>query len=213
MHRRTVLTTATLLGVGSVAGCLGTDSGSDDVPDPVALSGTKYDYQGGMEIGAHGGPNGQIFYRDEQPEPVAGTAAVRNVHQGHDETADNSEEHLAWFHTLVSGLFPYHFERRNRGWEAEVIYVTDYSSVEWDLPEDSPRPVMPSPTSADSFADATELTYVGESDVMGGMGPALHPFSEQSEAESFAETYNGTRYEFDEINRGLIDSLQNRGAM
>lgn len=210
MHRRTVLCTATALGVGSLAGCVGTDSGSDNVPDPVDLSGTKYDYQGGMEIGAHGGPNGQIFYQDEQPDPVAGSAAVRSVHEGHDDDEENSEENLAWFHTLVSGLFPYHFERRNRGWEAAVIYVTDYSSVEWDLPEDSSRPVMPAPTSADSFADATDLTYVGESDVLGGMGPALHPFSEESEAESFAETYNGTQYEFDEINRSLIDSLQNR---
>lgn len=210
MDRRTALCTAAALGVGSLAGCLGTDSGSEDAPDPVALSGTKYDYQGGMEIGAHGGPNGQIFYQDEQPEPVAGSAAVRTVHEDHDDSDADSEANLAWFHTLVSGLFPYHFERRERGWTAEVIYVTDYSSVEWDLPEDSSRPVMPAPTSADSFAAATELTYVGESDALGGMGAALHPFSDPSDAESFAETYSGTRYEFEEINRGLIDSLQNR---
>ena len=210
MQRRTALCTAATLGVGSLAGCLGTDSGSNDVPDPIDLSGTKYDYQGGMEIGAHGGPNGQIFYRDERPRPVAGSGAVRNAHEGHDETNGTSEEHLAWFHTLVSGLFPYHFERRNRGWVADAIYVTDYSSVEWAFPEDRSRPVMPAPTSADSFAEATALTYVGDSDALGGMGPALHPFSEPADAESFAETYNGTRYEFDEIDRGLIDSLQNR---
>jgi len=72
---------------------------------------------------------------------------------------------------------------------------------------------MPAPTSAETFADATGLFYVGESDVMGGMGPALHPFSEQSEAESFAEQYNGTVYEFDDINRTLIDALQQSGQM
>lgn len=220
MHRRTVLATAAAVGASSLAGCLGTSDSDESVPDPVSLSGTKYDYQGGMVIGSHGGPNGQLFYADEQPQQLGGSASFQPVHEGHEDDdsgggsdSDASTEHLAWFHTLVHGLFPYHFSRRDRGWTADVIYVTDYSRVDWELPEDDSRPVMPSPTTADTFADATDLTYVGDSDVMGGMGPALHPFSDQSEAASFAETYNGTRYEFDDITRSLIDSLQDSGTM
>lgn len=205
MNRRDVLrATATIACVGSLAGCLDDGSASADVPEPVDLSGTKYDYQGGMEIGAHGGPNGQIFYRDEQPQPAAGDTSAEGF---------GDRENLAWFHTLVFGLFPYHFDRLDRGWEAEVIYVTDYSRVEWDIPADSDRPVMPAPTGPETFAEATALTYVGDSDVMGGMGPALHPFSEESEAESFAERYDGTRYEFDDIDRTLITALREAGGM
>ncbi|MXR51593.1 hypothetical protein GRX03_08250 [Halovenus sp. WSH3] len=214
MNRRTVLQTSAAVGVASVAGCLGASgSNAEDRPDPVDLSGTKFDYQGGMEIGTHGGPNGQIFYRDNQPKPVAGAASLRLTHEGHgDEGSESGDQaNLAWFHTLVHGLFPYHFERLDRGWDAQVIYVTDYSTVEWELPEDSSRPTMPSPTGAETFADAETLYYVGESTVMGGMGPALHPFSEESDARSFAEQYDGTVYEFGDIDRTLIDGLR-RGA-
>jgi nitrous oxide reductase accessory protein NosL len=213
MNRRTVLCAAATIGVGSLAGCLGTDSSSEDAPDPIDLSGTKYDYQGGMEIGAHGGPNGQIFYKDEQPESPGGPTSLRNTQTSDSDNGTDNTDSIAWFHTLVFGLFPYHFERRNRDWEAEAIYVTDYSSVEWEIPEDSDRPTMPAPIDAETFADATKLQYVGESDVMGGMGPALHPFSAESEADSFADDYNGTVYEFDHIDRELIGSLQQRGNM
>jgi len=214
MNRRAVLRAAGAVSLGSLAGCLGAEGSSDSAPDPVDLSGTKFDYRGGMEIGTHGGPNGQIFYESEKPQSAGGSAGFRPVHEDHDNGGDGSDatDRLAWFHTLVHGLFPYHFERLDRGWEAEVIYVTDYSTVGWDLPEDSSRPTMPAPTNAETFADATGLFYVGESAAMGGMGPALHPFSEESEAQSFAEEYNGTVYEFDEINRTLIDSLQQAGT-
>ena len=92
-----------------------------------------------------------------------------------------------------------------------MVYVTDYSRVDWELPEDG-QPVMPAPTGADSFAEASSCTFVGESEVMGGMGPALHPFSEESDASAFADSYGGTTYEFDEINRALVESLQQAGG-
>lgn len=201
MNRRTFLRRSSVAAaLGSLAGCLGSDDG--DVPDPVSLSGTAFDYRGGMEVGAHGGPNGQIFYRDEQPEAAASATTA----------SGDGNENLAWFHTLVFGLFPYHFDRLDRGWEAEVVYATDYSVVDWELDADASRPVMPAPTDSDTFAAATELTYVGESDVRGGMGPALHPFSDESEAASFAETHDGTTYEFDDVTRILVASLQDTGG-
>ena len=188
-----------LFGAGTVvgfAGCSGSlGSGSGSVPDPVDLSGGKFDYQGGMEIGAHGGPNGQIFYAVKEPEPAHGSASPSTGESG-----------LAWFHTLVHGLFPYHFDRSGRGWEADVIYVTDYSAVEWE-PSGQP-PQLPSPTAAGTFGEATELTYVADSNVIGGMGPTLVPFSNSSDAETFVTDYGGQSISFENINRELVSTLQ-----
>ncbi|MCX2818253.1 nitrous oxide reductase accessory protein NosL [Haladaptatus sp. F3-133] len=184
MYRRRFIAGLAVTAVGST-GCLGGNS-SEDVPDPIALSGEKFDDQGGMAIGDHGGPNGQVFYAENSPE-------------GH--------ENPAWFHTLVFGLFPYHFDRLDRGWEAEAVYVTDYSKV--DLPSSSDgNPRLPAPTAADTFADATEVTYVAESEAVGGMGPALPPFSEESEAEDFAERYGGRTIGFEGITSTLIEELK-----
>lgn len=180
-----------------LAGCLGVlDSENGSVPEPVSLSGGKFDYQGGMEIGPHGGPNGQVFYADNEPQTP------------HDP-GDSPEDHdnLAWFHTLAQGLFPYHFDRLDRGWNAEVIYVTDYSAVDFELSGSDGRAQLPSPTAAETFADATELTYVAESDVIGGMGSELLPFSSADDAAALAADYGGRTLPFDEIDRQLVDSL------
>ena len=200
MNRRTFLRgTAGASGIVALSGCLDNLSGGDeDSSSPVDLSGGKLDYQGGMEIGRHAGPNGQIFYADQTADTVHESAG-----------ADGGQENLAWFHTLVHGLFPYHFERLGRGWEADGIYVTDYSRTDWELVEMDNQPHMPSPTAPETFADATELTYVAESNVAGGMGPELFPFSEESEASMFAQEYNGTLLEFDNIDQSLIESLRN----
>ena len=195
MERRKFLRGSGVACAGALTGCLG-GSSEEDAPEPIDLSGEKFDDEGGMKIGDHGGPNGQIFYADNSPE-------------GH--------ENPAWFHTLVFGMFPYHFDRLSRGWEAEAVYVTDYSTVELSLPEDEERPQIPSPTAPDTFADATELTYVAESTALGGMGPALPPFSDEDEAAEFADEYGGRTVGFDDINRQLIESLRlnapGRGGM
>ena len=183
-------------GVGTVllSGCLGVLGSDSDAPDPVDLSGGKSDYNGGMEIGRHGGPNGQIFYADNQPE---------SPHASDD--SPEARDNLAWFHTLVHGLFPYHFERTDRGWDAEGIYVTDYSSVDWEL-QDGDQ--MPAPTAPETFADATDLTYVAESDARGGMGPALIPFSDTGEAETFVEDHGGQTLNFGDIDSATVRDLQ-----
>lgn len=186
------------LGTGTVvglAGCLDAFGSNSETPDPVDLSGGKFDYQGGMEIGVHGGPNGQIFYADNEPTSRHATG-----------NSEDARDDLAWFHTLVQGLFPYHFERLNQGWEPAAIYVTDYSLVDWELSGGGPKQ-LPSPTAADTFGDATELVYVAESDVIGGMGPELVPFSDADEANSFADTHSGRTLDYDDITPTLIESL------
>jgi nitrous oxide reductase accessory protein NosL len=158
-----------------------------DLSEPVDLSGGKYDDHGGMVIGRHGGANGQVFYAENAPD---------------------RGENPAWFHTLVFGLFPYHFGRLDRGWEPRVVYVTDFSQVEYELTERDGRLQMPSPTAAETFGEAADLTYVAESEVMGGMGPALHPFSDEAEAEAFAAEHGGIALSFEEIDPVIIERLQ-----
>jgi nitrous oxide reductase accessory protein NosL len=185
MDRRT-----TLIGIGSVlgvggAGCLGDSTR----PEPVDLSGGKADDQGGMIIGKHGGPNGQIFYENNGPE-------------GHDNPA--------WFHTLAFGLFRYYFRHERRGWEATAIYVTDYSLIEYELERRDGRLYMPAPTAAETFADATAMTYVMESEVYGGMGPELIPFSAEDDAQAFVDAHGGRTVAFDDVTPQLIAEYTTR---
>jgi nitrous oxide reductase accessory protein NosL len=186
--------------IGGSAGCLNTlqlDRGNE--PGPVDLSGGKLDYHGGMKIGMHGGPNGQIFYKDNEPEPMG------------DAGGSETRQSLAWFHTLVYGLFPYHFRRLNQGWKATAIYVTDYSTIEWELFERDGNKYMPAPTHAETFSDATELAYVAESEVMGGMGTELIPFSDPDDAANFVTNHGGQTVSFDQINRQMVRALQRAG--
>ena len=201
MDRRTFLYSSGAVAAGGVlAGCLdGLTGGSGEVPEPVDLSGGKLDYQGGMEIGRHGGPNGQLFYDGKEADTVHRT----------EEGADG-QDGLAWFHTLAQGLFPYHFERLDRGWEPAVIYATDYSTVEYSAGDEPPR--MPSPTGAETFAAAEDLQFVAGSDARGGMGPDLFPFSDDGEASDFAAEYGGELLSFGEIDRSLIASIRESGS-
>lgn len=161
----------------------------------------KADYQGGMVIGAHGGPNGQVFYADTDPKPEQGTAESS-------PQADNG----AWFHTLAYGLFPYHFEMVGEGATATVIYVTDYSVVDRERADGADRQQMPAPTAADTFADATELTYAVETGVRGAMGPDLMPFSDPDDAAAFVGSHGGHTVSYDDIDRPLIDTTRTAGG-
>jgi nitrous oxide reductase accessory protein NosL len=176
MERRTTLTAFGSLVCGGLAGCLGTGEASR--PEPIDLSGGKADDQGGMVIGKHGGPNGQIFYAEHTPD-------------GHDNPA--------WFHTLAFGLFRYYFRHDHRGWDATAIYATDYSSFEYELHERDGRTYVPAPTAAETFGDATAMTYVMESEVYGGMGPELIPFSATEDARAFVDRHGGRTVSFDDV--------------
>lgn len=174
------------------AGCVGGASepeadAEEPPPEPIDLGGGKIDDLGGMIIGEHGGPNGQIFYAEESPE---------------------GRENPAWFHSLLATLFPYHFEREDRGWTARVVYVTDYSAVDYELTTHGGNVVISSHTDPETFADARELRYVAASDVLGGMGPDLIPFSENADLEAFRVDHGGEVLECDEITEERITAYQ-----
>lgn len=188
LSRRTLLAS---IGVGlatTIAGCTEGRTAEEPIPDSISLDGGKQDDQGGMVIGSHFGPNGQIFYRENAPE-------------GH--------ENPAWFHALTAGLFPYYFEHRRLGWEAVAIYVTDYARVDYDLVEESGATYVSSHTGADTFGLADQMAYVADSGVHGGMGSALIPFSVDADAESFVDTHGGSTVDFDTITADWLgDYLQ-----
>ncbi|MDG5778910.1 nitrous oxide reductase accessory protein NosL [Haloarculaceae archaeon H-GB11] len=161
MTRRRCCVGAAAIGTCGLAGCLGGSTASPP-PDPISLDGDKTDDWGGMIIGEHFGPNGQIFYAKHSPE-------------GHDNPA--------WFHTLAKGLFPYHFAPDRQDCDAEAIYVTDYSAVDFEVTTVNGQAFISSHTAAETFGDAAGMTYVMESDVHGGMGPDFLPFSAASDAD------------------------------
>ncbi|MFC7205443.1 nitrous oxide reductase accessory protein NosL [Haloferax namakaokahaiae] len=181
--RRSFTTALSGTALAALAGCIGTRQ-SESVPDPIDLGGEKTDDQGGMVIGLHAGPNGQIFYRDNAPK-------------GHGNPA--------WFHTLSMGLFPYYFEHERMGWTAEVVYVTDYSTVDYELTEEDGRLSISTHTAAETFGDATMMTYVVDSEVLGGMGAELIPFSDTADAEAFASEHEGDTVEFDDVTPEWLD--------
>lgn len=184
MHRRRVLQSLGVLSGGTLAGCLdGFGGTSTATPTPVDLSGQKRDDRGGMVIGNHGGPNGQLFYEAASPD-------------GHDNPA--------WFHTLAYGLFPYYFDRRERGWNAVAIYATDYSTVDYEITTTRGRTTISAPTAPETFATAQTLEYVVGSEVRGGMGPGLLPFSERRDAEAFVGDHGGRIRSFDDVTVDFI---------
>jgi len=165
----------------TLAGCLG--GTPESAPDAVALSGSLQCDVCGMIIEKHPGPNGQIFYADERPE-------------GHDNPAR--------FDSLKQCLFPYKLEHERLGWNAAAVYVTDYSSIDYDLQTEGGTTYISSHTAPGSFGVAKDLRYVVESDVQGAMGPDFIPFSERGDAEALTSTYGGTVVEYGEIGEGLI---------
>lgn len=185
--RRAYLTViGTTAGV-ALAGCTGSDDQRTTAPppEPVDLSGGKQDDQGGMVIGEHYGPNGQLFYHDHTPD-------------GHNNPAE--------FMSLTAGLFPYYFSHREKDWTLVAAYATDYSAVDYDLTTVEGTTYISSPTAASSFGPARELTYVAGSDVTGGMGKALVPFSSGDDVSSFIDEHGGRRLAFDDVTPDWLGS-------
>ena len=182
LARRRLLALGGGLAVASLAGCTGgvTDGAA---PDPVAIEeGVQCD-NCGMVIAMHPGPGGEIFYREQSPE---------------------GQENPARFDSLKSCFFPYRLEHERLDWEITAAYVTDYSSVDYELGEEGGTTYISRHVGADAFSPASEVVYVVGSEVEGAMGPDFMPFSDRDEAESFAGDHGGEIVEYDEIDEGLI---------
>jgi len=167
-HRRRFLAGMGTLTTAALAGCL-TDDSSDSPAEPVALTDGQLCDVCGMVIADHYGPAGQIFYEDGKPDVRDGPA---------------------WFDS-VTELLEYHAKHAVQGWTDRAVFVTDYSSVEYELIDGDERVHISTHASAGDFADATECYYVADSEVRGAMGEDYFPFSAQTDAETFADEYDG----------------------
>ncbi|MFP8955086.1 nitrous oxide reductase accessory protein NosL [Natrialbaceae archaeon A-CW3] len=162
-----------VLAVSLVAGCLGDDDEDASPAEPIALTGGHECAVCGMVIEDHYGPAGQVFYEDDDDEPVA-------------------------FDSLTE-LIVHHDEQRQRGIDARGVFVTDYSSVDYDLQEQDGTPYISTHAEREAFADATELFYLVDSAVQGAMGPDHVPFSSREDAESLQADHDGEIREWDDL--------------
>ncbi|ACV13126.1 NosL family protein [Halorhabdus utahensis DSM 12940] len=163
-----------------MAGCL-----SGPTPDPVTLGSDDVCDVCGMIIPQHPGPTTEVFYRNNDPS-------------GHDNPArfDSTWE-----------AFQYDFERRDRGWTRAAFYVTDYSSVDYEIRTDAGTTFISTHPEAAAFADASAVTFVVGSSVEGAMGRDLIAFSSDDDATAFADEYGGSTAQFADVTRSMIGSL------
>ncbi|WP_136715391.1 nitrous oxide reductase accessory protein NosL [Halorientalis salina] len=174
----------------ALAGCSettgpGGETTTADLPDAITLTTDDACEVCGMIIPNHPGPTTEIFYPDNEPS-------------GHENPArfDSTWE-----------AFQYDFERQDRGWERSVMYVTDYSTVEYDVFEDEGTTMISTHPEADAFTTASEVTFVAGSSVEGAMGQDLIAFSADDDAGSFADEYGGERVAVEDVTPELIAQL------
>jgi nitrous oxide reductase accessory protein NosL len=180
--RRRFLLGSAALAVGAVAGCLG---GGGEGPAAITLTTEHTCDVCGMIIPNHPGPSTEIFYADQQPS-------------GHENPArfDSTWE-----------AFQYDFERRNRGWKRQAFYVTDYSTVDYQLFTEGGDTLISTHPEAEAFADATQVTFVVGSEVKGAMGRDLIAFSDRGDAGAFQEEHGGELAEFGDVTPGMVEQL------
>jgi copper chaperone NosL len=181
--RRRPLLVGGAAALAALAGCGGSDPGEG--PEPIALTTDDRCDVCGMVIPNHPGPSTEIFYTDNRPS-------------GHDNPArfDSTWE-----------AFQYDFERRDRGWDREAFYVTDYSAVDYSITEEGGDSIISTHPEAEAFVDAEAVTFVVGSEVKGAMGRDLIAFSERSDAESFADEHGGSLAGLGDVTRETVAQL------
>lgn len=181
LGRRAVLVGGAALGSVALAGCLGGPNTA--TPEPVTLSSDAACDNCGMIIAKHPGPNGQLFYEDNEPD-------------GHPAPYQ--------YDSLKKCFFPDLLEAQQLGWSATAKFVTDYSNVDYTLQQEGDTTYISSHLEPESYGNAEAMTYVVGSDLEGAMGPDFYPFSNQDDAQAIADEYGGQLVAFDDIDAGLI---------
>ncbi|MEY7851112.1 nitrous oxide reductase accessory protein NosL [Natrarchaeobius sp. A-rgal3] len=184
-HRRAVLASVGVAGLGAFAGCLEGDS-APEAPDPITIDSSAICDNCTMPIVDHPGPVGQSFYDD--PEAVLGG--------GDDRPAQ-----------FCSSLCTYAFTFEHDDHEPTVTYLTDYSTVDYEIDTGGDEPEISSHVEADAFGEVTTLTLIVDSEVQGAMGASMIGFSEADDAEAFEAEHGGGAYEHGDVDRELVMSL------
>ncbi|NGM70426.1 nitrous oxide reductase accessory protein NosL [Natronolimnobius sp. AArcel1] len=183
VSRRTVLLGSAAVSLTAVAGCLG--DGDGEAPDPMAIEDGPNCDNCTMPIVDHPGPVGQAFYDDAEEL------------FGEDRPAQFCSSLCTYTHT---------FDHEDE-YEPLATYITDYSTVEYEVDSDSETPTISSHVDADDFASVNELTLVVGSEVEGAMGASMIGFSESDDADAFQEEYGGDHYDHDDVDHDLVMSL------
>jgi len=180
-RRRVLAGVAGATAAAALAGCRGTE----ETAEPVTLTGDESCDQCGMVIGQHPGPAGETYYREHSPE-------------GHDPPARFCSTTCTYRHR---------FANEQSGWTPDVTFLTDYSAVEYDVRTDGGATVISRHLDGAAFASSDDLTVVANSELQGSMGPALVPFGDEADAESFAEEYGGETLAAESISPELVGSM------
>ena len=187
--RTTVSRRRALTGIGgglatAAAGCLGGSNEGGESITPVSIADDQACDQCGMIIADHPGTVGQVHFEDDEPE--GGRPAQ-----------------------FCSGTctYTYRFDAEDDGRTPLVTFLTDYSTVEYEVYEEGSDTMLSSHTGEDAFARTTGLTVVARSEIVGAMGPDLVPFSEDADAESFVAEYGGESMPATEVDRATLEAL------
>ncbi|AXR78381.1 nitrous oxide reductase accessory protein NosL [Natrarchaeobaculum sulfurireducens] len=180
--RRVFLGGAVAVSVGALAGCMGDDDG----PDAISIPSEQACDQCSMEIGRHPGPNGQAHYDDAE--------------------ALFDEDRPAMF-CASTCAYVWTFEREDEGHDPTAFYLTDYSSVDYSVDEDAGIVEISSHLEEETFASATDLALVVDSEVEGAMGPSMIGFSDADDAEEFQAEWGGDVYDHDDVTPDLVMSM------
>ena len=180
-RRRAIAGVAVVLPV-SLAGCLGSDPAASI--EPIALSGQRACDECGMIIEDHPGPVGQVHFEDDEPEGGRPAQFCSSV-----------------------CTYTYRFDAEDAGRQPIVTFLTDYSRVDEEVFRAGGDVLFSSHVEAAAFAPTTELTVVVGSEVSGAMGPAIVPFGDEADVESFLAEYGGQSMDAEAVDRGTLEAL------
>lgn len=175
------------LGLGAtivVVGCLDQNE-TTAIPASTSIGDEAVCSVCGMLIAGSFGPNGQVVYDGEY-------------------SSDSSD---FVFYDSVRELYFDVFAQEAHQIESVVEYVTDYATVETATETYDGRTYISGYTGSDSFVKSTDAVFVIQSKVHGAMGPELIPFSDESMAQSFIDTYDGQIISREEVTQSVIESL------
>ncbi|WP_136715758.1 nitrous oxide reductase accessory protein NosL [Halorientalis salina] len=178
-------------GVGAVAGCTELSSEStpsEPLPDPVTMTTDDACEACGMIIPNHPGPTTEVFYPEHTPSGHANPARFCSTWEA----------------------FHYDFQRQDRGWDRSVMYVTDYSAVDYRLMSERGETLISTHVDAEAFVDAREVVFLAGSAIKGAMGRDLLAFSDRADADDLESEYGGELVELDEVTPQLISQLSNQ---
>lgn len=178
---------AASVGALALAGCLGAggEEPPAEPPDPIALGDGQTCDVCGMVIAEGYGPNGQVAYDGDYPPDREGPAHYDSVRE----------------------LYTDRFAQADRGTDAVVTYVTDYSTVDYEVEVRDGERYITGSVAPETFVAAADAVFVVDTGIRGAMGPDILPFSRRADAESVVEAEGGRIVTNEDVTPDLLASL------